>query len=70
MELAVKDIRLTEKRRHGAIKITVIVGGLNGIAQLLLLGIRHFGANGVAAVYLPVAIFYQQQDHIIGRKAP
>ena len=68
--LGVEHIRLTEEGRHGAVIVAVIIGGLNGLAQLALLGIGHDVAHVVAAVDLPVAVLYQHQDHVVLTQSP
>ena len=58
-------VRLAEEGRHGAVEVAAVIGGLDGLTQLALLGVGHGVAHVVAAVHLPVAVLHQQQDHVV-----
>ena len=47
-----------------------VIGRLDGLLQLHLLGIGHSGAHLAAAVHIVVAVAHQQQQHIVLAQAP
>ena len=70
LRLGVEHVRLPEEGCHGTVEVAAVIGGLNGLPQLILLGVGHGVAHIVAAVDLPVAVLHQQQYHVVASQPP
>ena len=68
--LCIEHVRLPEEGRHRTVEIAAVIGRLDGLTQLVLLGVGHGIAHVVAAVHLPVAVLHQQQDHVVAAQSP